>query len=256
MVKPLDLAIMVPSRRRAHNMGTVRLLLPSAVICVDEREHDDYAAVVPAPNLLTHPPMEGLPAVMNWMQDNIPNDIMVEVDDDFAGVQVTTGSKRFITNSDEILAIIENGAQACRDLGLTTFCWSRTPNTTVIHPDVRPFVPTQAVCTAFGIMGAARHRKYDVRFTGRADIDWALTTLLKDRCLLADIRYYFDTGDAFAGRGGNVGVVTPTQFTSASRGLVEKWGNALSLKAPGYAKKRQVAPLRIAVSRTNKVAQR
>jgi hypothetical protein len=252
----LDYKIIVPSRRRAHNMATVRLLLPTAIICVDEREHDDYAAVVPKPQLMTHPPMEGLPAVMNWMQDNVSSEIMVEVDDDFAGVRVNVGSKRFITNSEEILAVIENGMQACHDLDLTTFCWSRTPNTTVIHPDVRPIVPTQAVCTAFGIMGAARHRKYETRFTGRADIDWALTTMLVDRCVLADVRYFFDTGDAFAGRGGNVGVVTPQQFTNASRGLVEKWGNSLSLKAPGFAKNRSVAPLRLSVNRTNKVAQR
>lgn len=255
-MKRLDYAIIVPSRRRAHNMGTIKLLLPTATICIDEREADDYMAVVPKARLLLHPPLEGLPAVMNWIQDNVNQQILVENDDDFAGVQVTTGSRRFITDSEEILAIVENGAQACSDLGLTTFCWSRTPNTTVIHPDMRPVVPTQAVCTAFGVMGAARHRKYDTRFTGRADIDWALTTLLKDRCLLADVRYYFDTGDAFAGRGGNVGVVTAEQFTAASRGLVEKWGNALSMKPPGYARKRQVAPLRIVATRTNKVAQR
>jgi len=255
-VKKLDIAIVVPSRRRTHNMGTSRLLLPSAIVCVDEREADDYRAVVPPPNLLLHPPMEGLPAVMNWMMDNIKQDILVSIDDDFQGVQVTTGSRRFVTNSDEILAIIENGARACADLGLTCFCWSRTPNTSVIRPDVRPVVPTQLVGSAFGIMGAARHRHYDARFSGRAAVDWTLTTLHQDRCVLADIRYFFDCGVIFSGRGGNVGVVTPEQFTAASRGLVKKWGNALSLKAPGYVKNRQQAALRIAVSRTNKVAQR
>ena len=255
-MKRLDIAIVVPSRRRVQNMGTIKLLLPTAVICVDEREADDYAAVIPKPSLLLHPPLDGLPAVMNWIQEHVKAKILVEIDDDFQGVQVNTGSKRFITDSEEILAIIENGARACQDLGLSVFCWSRTPNTTVIHPDTRPVVPTQAVCAAFGIMGSARHRKYDEKLVGRADIDFALTTLFEDRCLLADIRYYFDFGDAFSGRGGNVGVVTPQQFTAASRGLVQKWGNALSLKAPGYAKKRQVAPLRIVVTRTNKVAQR
>ena len=255
-MKPLDYTIIVPSRRRAHNMGTIKLLLPTAIVCVDEREVDDYAAVMPKPRLLVHPPLDGLPAVMNWIQDNTPQPILVEIDDDFAGIQVTTGSRRFITDSEEILAVIENSAQACCDLELSVFCWSRTPNTTVIHPEWRPVVPTQAVCAAFGVMGAARHRKYDTRLTGRADIDFALQTLLKDRLLYADIRFFFDTGDAFGGRGGNVGVVTAEQFTAASRGLVERWGSALSLKAPGFAKKRQVAPLRLAVSRTNKVAQR
>ena len=255
-MKRLDYVIVTPSRRRSHNMGTLRLLLPSAIICVDEREADDYADAVPDKQLLLHPPMEGLPSVMNWMQDNIKHPIMVVIDDDFQGVQVTTGSRRFITSSEEILAIIENGAQACKDLGLTCFCWSRTPNTSVIRPDMRPMVPTQLVGSAFGIMGAARERHYDRHFSGRAAVDWTLTTLLQDRCVLADIRYFFDCGVIFSGRGGNVGVVTPEQFTQASRSLIDKWGSALSLKAPGYVKKREQAALRIAVSRTNNIAQR
>jgi len=255
-MQKLDIAILTPSRRRTHNMGTLRLLLPSAIVCVDEREADDYAAFVPAKQLLLHPPMEGLPAVMNWMMDNVPNDTLVCIDDDFQGVQVTTGSRRFITNGEEILAIIENGARACADLGLSCFCWSRTPNTTVIRPDVRPIVPTQLVGSAFGIMGPARQRHYDPAFSGRAAVNWTLTTLLQDRCVLADVRYFFDCGVIFSGRGGNVGVVTPEQFTAASRKLVEKWGDALSLKAPGYVKNREQAALRIAVSRTNKIAQR
>ena len=40
-IKPLDLAIVVPSRRRTHNMATSRLLLPTAIVCMDEREADD-----------------------------------------------------------------------------------------------------------------------------------------------------------------------------------------------------------------------
>jgi hypothetical protein len=255
-MKPLDMAIVVPSRRRVANMGTSRLLLPSAIVCVDEREHDDYAAVVPPPNLLLHPPMEGLPAVVNWTMDNIKQSILVLIDDDFQGVRVNTGSRRFITDSDEILAIIENGARACLDLELSCFCWSRTPNTTVIRPDVRPIVPTQLIGSAFGVMGAARKRHYDARFSGRSAVDWTLRTLHQDRAVLADIRYFFDCGVIFSGRGGNVGVVTPEAFTNASRALVRKWGNALSLKAPGYVKNRQQAALRIAVSRTNKIAQK
>ena len=46
-MKKLDMTIVTPSRRRTHNMGTLRLLLPTARVCVDEREFDDYAAVVP-----------------------------------------------------------------------------------------------------------------------------------------------------------------------------------------------------------------
>lgn len=252
----LDYVIFVPSRKRAHNMPVIRSLLPSAIICVDETEADDYRPVVPADKLLLHPPMTGLFAVINWAQEHFTNAILIEVDDDFCGVQVNTGSKRFIRDPDEILAILENAARACMDLGLTAFCFSRTPNTTVIRPDVRPLVPVQSVCVAFGIMGAARHRKYNTEFVGRGDVDWTLQTLFEDRCVYADIRFFFDSGDIFGGRGGNVWLVTPEVFERTSRALIKKWGKSVGFKAPAYVKNRQVAPIRISVNRTNKTAQR
>jgi hypothetical protein len=252
----LDYTIVVPSRKRAHNMLALRQLLPTALICVDERERADYESAVPAERLLWHPPMDGQPFVINWMQEAVKSPIWITIDDDFCGVQVTTGSRRWVTDSEEILAIIENAAQACLDLGLTAFCWSRTANTTVIRPDERPIVPVQAVCNAFGIMGAARHRKYDTTLPGRAAVDWTLRTLLEDRLVYADVRFYFDCGPVFTGRGGNVGLVLPEQFTETTRRMLRRWGASLSFNPPGYVKKREVAAMSIRVTRSHKTAQR
>jgi hypothetical protein len=57
MALDLDYAIVVPSRRRPHNMPTIRALLPTAMVCVDEREIADYQLFVPGERLLAHPPM-------------------------------------------------------------------------------------------------------------------------------------------------------------------------------------------------------
>jgi hypothetical protein len=252
----IDYRIVVPSRKRAHNMGTIRWLLPSALICIDEREAADYSPWVPKENLLIHSPSEGLPAAMNWIMDNVPAECLVEIDDDFQGVRVNVGSKRFVTDSDEIVAIIENSMRNCHDLGLSTFCWSRTQNTTIIHPEYRPIVPTQSVCNAFGVMGAARRRHYDPKFLGRADVDWALRTLLDDRCVYADVRFYFDCGRVIAGRGGNVGVITPEVFKASTKAIFEKWGDAVSFKNLPFQKTRDVSAVRIKVSRTNRTAQK
>jgi hypothetical protein len=251
------LSIVVPSRKRVHNMQTLLGLLPTATICVDEREADDYRAAVPAPQLLLHPPMDGgLPEVMNWIIDNVKAPILVTLDDDFQGVQATTGSQRYITDPEEILAIIENAARCCADLGLGAFCFSRTPNTTVIRPSERPIVPTQMVAGCRGVMNAARHRKYRVHMHGRADLDWTMQTLLEDRCIYADIRFYFDFGPSYAGRGGSVGLITADGFEAATRALKQRWAGCLVYKAPGWVKKRNVAAMGIKVSRTNKRAQR
>jgi hypothetical protein len=252
----IDYRIVVPSRRRAHNMETIRWLLPSAKICIDEREYDAYAQVLGEDCLIVHPPIDGLPGTINWMMDNIDSECLVEIDDDFCGVQVNVGSKRFITEAEEILAIIENAMRCTKDLGLTAFCWSRTQNTTIIHPDLRPIVPTQSVCNAFGVMGAARYRHYDTTLLGRADVDWTLRTLLDDRCVYADVRFYFDCGRVFAGRGGNVGLVTPEIFKASTRAILERWGDAVSFKKLPFQKNRDVAAVRIGVTRTNRTAQK
>jgi len=251
------MAIVVPSRKRVQNMPLIRELLPSAIICVDEREAADYAAEVPQKHLLLHPPMEIAATVRNWMVDNISAPILVMIDDDFRGVRVTTGSQRFISDHEEILAILENAATCCEDLGRTTFCFSGTPNTTIIKPDFKPIVPVQPVFRAFGIMGAARHRKWSTALPGRADLDWTLRTLLLDRAVYADVRFFFDCGPVFSGRGGNVGLITPQGFEEATRKIRQAWGNAVSFKQPGFRKKsREVASVSLRVSRTNKTAQR
>lgn len=252
----LDYTIVVPSRKRAHNMPVLRSLLPTALICVDERERWDYAAFVPSDRLLVHPPMDGLYNVINWMQEVVRSKILIEIDDDFQRVLCTTGSRRRITEPRDILAVLENAARACQDLELTTFCFSRTANSVLLRSDIRPIMPVQPVCNAFGMMGAARHRPYGREYLGRGDVDWTLRTLLEDRCVYADVRFYFDCGRVFGGRGGNVGLVTPAQFKATSALLKKKWGRSVSYKPPAFARKRSVAAISIKVSRSNPTAQK
>ena len=252
----LDYVIVVPSRRRTHNMARIRKLVPTALVCVDERERWDYADVVPDERLLVHPPFDGLYNVINWMQEKLPQKILIELDDDLQFVRGMTGSHRKITNPSDILAIIENAARCCQDLGLTTFCFSRTANPAMLHAELKPIRPVQPVTACFGIMGAARHRPYSTAFFSRTDTDWTLETLLRDRCVYADVRFYFDCGRVFGGRGGNVGLVTPAQFARSSNDMRRKWGRYLSYKQPGFQKNRTTAAVSIRVKRSNPTAQR
>lgn len=248
--------IVVPSRKRAHNMPMIRELLPSAIICVDEAEKADYLPHVPAAKLVTHPKLDSAAACRNWIVDNMTAPIVVMVDDDFAGVRVTTGSQRYISDPEEILAILENAARCCEDLELSAFCFSGTPNTTIIKPEMRPILATQPVFRVFGVMGAARKRHWRLDLPGRADVDWTLRTLLLDRLVFADVRFFFDCGAVFSGRGGAVGQITPEMFAGSSKELLRTWGKALSFKPPGYVKNREVTSISMRVSRHNKVAQK
>ena len=253
----LDYQIVVPSRKRVHNMLRIRSLLPTALIVVDEAERAEYRALVPAERMLCHPGLRGVPRIRNFMAAQVKSKILVEIDDDLERVLVTTGSLRRITDPTDILAIIENAARCCQDLGLTVFCWSRTANLAILSPDTRPINPVHPVANAFGIMGAARHREFNPTMTGRADLDWTLETLMRDRIVFADTRFYFDCGRIFAGRGGAVGQIDKETFERTTRAIGRKWGEYVTFKTPNYVKKKgSVSPMRIKVSRTNPTAQR
>ncbi len=71
---------------------------------------------------------------------------------------------------------------------------------------------------------------------GRADFDFTLETLLHDRILYADCRFYFDHGRIFSGLGGNVGLISDADFKLATERLHKKWGRYISTKKPGYNK--------------------
>jgi hypothetical protein len=252
----LPYRIVVPSRKRSANMPTILRLLPTATICVDEREADDYAPHVPADQLLLHPPLEGFAVVVNWIIDAVAEPILVLCDDDLKGVISRMPPWRYIEDPDEILAIIENAAQCCEDLGLTTFAFSRTSNRAMIKPDETPIRPISYLSNVFGIMGKARTRKMDPRFAGRNAIDLTLKTLLEDRVIFGDCRFYFDCGAIFAGTGGNVGLVTKERFRESTLALVEAWGKHVKTNPLPFRKNFSVDAMRIGVSRSNAQGQK
>jgi len=227
--------IVIPSRGRPHNIKTMLSMLPDAFFCVDERERKDYAAV-PKKQLLIHPPTTGAPAARNWIIKNTSAPCLIQSDDDLVGVRSNVGSKRFITDADEVMQIIENSVTCCADLKLTTFCYSRTANTTVVRPEEKPIVPTQQVYGLWGVMNKARHRLYDETLRSRADLDWTMRTLLEDRIVLADIRFYFDFGSSFSGMGGQSGLVTPDDFKRSTEIVAKRWGTSISFRRPGWMK--------------------
>ena len=115
--------IVVPSRGRPDNCKTLLAMMPDAYICVDEREQKDYAPHVPKKQLLVHPKSSGAPAARNWIIRNTTAPCLIQSDDDLVGVRCNVGSKRFLTDPDEVMAIIENAVTCCADLKLTTFCF-------------------------------------------------------------------------------------------------------------------------------------
>ena len=250
------LRIVIPSRRRSQNIGHMLGLLPGATVCVAREEADAYRAVVPKKQLLLHDNLPGLVHIRNWLNESIQEDCLVQVDDDLRWVAALIGKSRKIVNPAVIAQIIANSHYIAADLDIGCFCWSRTQNTVLLRPEFWPVRFVGPVSCSFGLRGAARSRQFDIKFEGRADFDFTLQTLLDDRILYCDTRFYFDHGRIFGGRGGNVGLIDSAKFDESGRLLAEKWGRFINRKAPGFVKKKNVSTMGVRVSRKNPVAER
>ena len=221
---------------------------------MNEAEVPAYKAAVPRATILPHPPLAGFARVFNWCLDHFSDDVLVFLDDDISGVRTTIQPSRAVKGSEDILTVIENGIQAITDLDLTVCSWSRTQNTSVTDPVNEPIRPVQPVCVAFAIRGAARHRRYNEDLVGRGDIDWTLRTLMEDRAVYADMRFFFDNGRIFAGEGGNVGIVDEKQRLRVTKQITDRWGHYVSDDPLPWQKDRSSVPLRLRVERKSKMA--
>jgi hypothetical protein len=247
--------IVVPSRKRARNIPRILSLLPNATITVAESEAADYREVVPEKQLLLHPELHGLAAIRNWLASTLQEDCLVEIDDDLRGVIPQIGKAKRITDPQVIAEIIENGHRIAEDLGIGVFCWSRTANNFLSDPIFLPIRFVQPVSCSFGMRGAARNRIWDETIPGRADLDFTMKTMLDDRVLLADMRFYFDHGRIFSGKGGAVGIVSREGFEAGTRILYDRWGKYIGRKRPGFMRGQgNVAPMSIRVQRHNPTA--
>jgi len=186
--------------------------------------------------------------------DNAQEDCVVMVDDDLRCVWTTIGKQRPITDPAAIWQIITNTHATCCDLGITVFCWSRAANPKYGQPELHPIRLVAPISSAYGIRGAARERRFDVQTDPREDLDFTLQTLLVDRILFADMRFYWDFGRDFAGRGGNVGLAGPEKYDRANKVLREKWGDYIGWKDERAGKKIASATMQVCVERMNPLA--
>jgi len=230
-------------------------LLPNALVAVAASERADYAAAVPAKQLLTHPDLPSLMAIRNWLSDTVQEDCLVQVDDDLACIRPLIGKQRPVTDPETIAAVIENSQVVSRDLGINVFCWSRARNVAMAHPKLLPVRFVQPVSSSIGLRGAARRRRFDELLVGRADLDFTMKTLLEDRILYADMRWYFDHGRIFAGKGGNVGLVGDEAFARTTAELYRRWGRFVGRRKPAWFKSAgSSSPMSIRVKRMNPLA--
>jgi hypothetical protein len=215
--------IVIPSRGRQESITrrTFRLI-PDALVCVDEAEVEAYAAVIPHDQLLPHPPLKGLPAIRNWIIENVPDETIFMVDDDILEVWSFVGRiwVRY-RKPDVILQIIENAGECAKGIGAHLFGFSQSARPLAFRP-FDPISLSTWIGTAVGVIGKDMH--WDTRLSLRGDVDASLQALLNDRITYVDSRFHFLSQKRLKNAGGS------TVFRSAERDLMEigylkrKWG--------------------------------
>lgn len=218
--------IVIPSKGRARILGEKALrLFPDATVCVGHDEVDAYARV--SSNLLVHPAsVVGIGPLRQWVLDHVQDRCVVMVDDDVTHVYSQVGfHKRRIEDADTARAIVERLAVLAADAGVRVFGFQQAARP-LTYANFRPFSLNTWVGGVVGIIG--RELRYDTSLLLRADIDFCLQSLVRDRFVLVDGRYSF-IHTRFAGSGGNARQRSAERHEQEIRYLKRKWGPYLDV---------------------------
>ena len=220
----------IPSRKRPFDCLFAENLIPEATIVVHESEFKEYKEVLSTDkNLYTHK-LDNIARIRQWILDEFKEECIVFVDDDLKFAQCHVGEKvRKITDENAIKQIIMNAAQIAKDLDISLFGFTRRP--APMH--FKPFDPFEfcksLVAGTWGIIG--RKYRFDSNLTTREDIDISMQSLLEDRIMFIDTRFYFQHGNLVTrGEGGNQGVRTHKSEIKDMNIIANKWGKLVDLQ--------------------------
>lgn len=218
--------IVIPSRGRADTIaGKALRLFPDAMVCVGESEVPAYARHTQ--NLLVHPDaVTGIGPLRQWVLDNVEDRTVVMVDDDVKAVVSQCGFRsRKFTDPETARAIVERTAIAAGDSGARVFGFYQGGGP-LNYSNHRPWTFNHWVGGVVGIIG--RELRYDTSLILRADIDFCLQSLLRDRFIMLEARYSF-IHTRFGGKGGNCTNRSSERHEREIAYLKRKWGPYLEV---------------------------
>ena len=213
--------IVIPSKGRAQTLAEKALrLFPDALVCVGDDEVEPYRKVTS--NLLVHPAsVVGIGPLRQWVLDHVKDPCVVQVDDDVTHVYSQVGFHKWrIEDADTARAIVERLAILAADAGARVFGFQQAARP-LTYANFRPFSLNTWVGGVVGIIG--RELRFDTSLLLRADIDFCLQSLMRDRFVLVDGRYSF-IHTRFAGKGGNARQRSAERHAREIAYLKRKWG--------------------------------
>lgn len=218
--------IVIPSKGRADILAEKALrLFPDALVCVGADEAPAYSKHTQ--NLLVHPPeVTGIGPLRQWILDNVEDRTVVMVDDDVRHIISQCGfrSRRF-DDPETARAIVERLAVLAGDAGARVFGFYQGGGP-LNYSNHRPFSFNHWVGGVVGVIG--RELRFDTSLILRADIDFCLQSLLRDRIIMLDCRYCF-IHTRFGGKGGNCTNRSSERHEREIAYLQRKWGPYLEV---------------------------
>jgi len=195
---------------------------------VPESEREAYTAEYQNPILTIPDNQQGLGQVRNWVLDNFDEETVVMIDDDIDKFYLLTRERtQAVTDPDQLVQIIINTAVMAKDLGVAVFGFSQT--------DIRKYKGCEPfkLCTWVGCIIGIIGRKYRFRNDKfKVDIDYCLQTLLNERVIWMDTRYYASQARD-NNTGGNNAFRTKAGFDESIESLKQKWRGCIRVS---YAK--------------------
>ena len=227
----LDLKVVIPSKDRPENVRRMAEMLPDASWVLNEAQAEIYRrAGVAKRKMILHPEdLRGIGKLRNFMLDTISNEILVWIEDDLKFILVWSGSYyKKLRKPEDIMAVITTTAQVAKDAGVSLFGWGNHARGMRFRKN-DPFNFIGPISRAAGVVG--RKLRWDERLVGSADTDATLQSLLTDRIIFTDTRYYFNCGEIMANKGGLQAVRTKANRDRDVALVKAKWGDYVNLGA-------------------------
>lgn len=213
---------------RAQTMTTHRLVRDFE-ICVPESQREEYAAVVGAERVLTHPDaVRGLTPKLNWIFDHVADDeAIVFLDDDLTAVQrcfTSPGEPGTIRDPDLVQEIIRGTFLLARDVGAFYFGWEASNGAVRYYTGLKPIMRTGYINGCAMGFRTGHGLRFDERIVAKNDFDIAAANARRHRTCLKNVRYTFCQKETFVGKGGQAAHRNSETERRDVELLRRKWG--------------------------------
>lgn len=215
------LGVYVPSYKRSHDIKTYHVLNHCTYVVRESEEQQYREAGVERILAAPDHEIDSLPKVRQWIIDNTPEDVVVQIDDDITGFSyVNKNNLVRIEDMDIVDAEFERIGQILSDLRLG-FASIRMQENVIKYNEEFRFQSTIGLICWFNKSGLRSRYDENIRF--KADIDFQLQELLYNRIII--VPEYFRARAIYDKNEGGNSVDKNTKTLNATVDYMKaKWG--------------------------------